>query len=105
MVDHCGRVITIEVNMEKDPLHWIQCIIAVTMGPNEVLGDDKSINTVRKDNPPKADKADDPLSDDPYRFFAVSKNIDCTDFMASDHFFDAIIQKCVMTLCYSDSGY
>ena len=44
MVDHRGRVTTIEVKMEKDPLHWIQCIIAVTMGPNEVLGDDKSIN-------------------------------------------------------------
>jgi len=33
MVDHGGRVTTIEVNMEMDPLHWIQCIIAVTMGP------------------------------------------------------------------------
>ena len=36
--------------------------------------------------------------------FSVSKNIDCTDLMASDRFFDSIIQKCVMTLRYSDSG-
>ena len=35
--------------------------------------------------------------------FSVSKNIDCTDLMASDRFFDAIIQKCVMTLRYSDN--
>jgi hypothetical protein len=53
MVDHGGRVTTIEVNMEMDPLHWIQCIIAVTMGPDEMLGDDKSINAFRKDDPPQ----------------------------------------------------
>ena len=28
--------------------------------------------------------------------FSVSKSIDCTDLMASDCFFDAIIQKCVI---------
>jgi hypothetical protein len=33
MVDHGGRVTTIEVNMKMDPLDWIQRIIAVTMGP------------------------------------------------------------------------
>ena len=35
--------------------------------------------------------------------FSVLKSIDCTDLMALDHFFDAIIQKCVMTLRYSDN--
>jgi hypothetical protein len=48
MVDHGGRVTTTEVDMEKHPLHWIQCIIALTMGPDEMLGDDKSINAFRK---------------------------------------------------------
>ena len=40
MVDHGGRVTTIEVNMEMDPLHWIQCIIAVTMGSLFLKADD-----------------------------------------------------------------
>jgi hypothetical protein len=64
MVDHGGRVTTIEVDMEMDPLHWIQCIIAVTMGPDEMLGDDKSINAFRKDDPSTDDlPVDDPPTD------------------------------------------
>ena len=50
--------------MEMDPLHWIQCIIAVTMGPDEMLGDDKSINAFRKDDPSTDDlPVDDPPTD------------------------------------------
>jgi hypothetical protein len=61
MVDHGGRVTTTEVDMEKHPLHWIQCIIAVTMGPDEMLGDDKSIKAFMKDVP----STDDLPVDDP----------------------------------------
>ena len=44
MVDHSGKVTPLEVNMEKNTVEWIQCIIAMTMGPDEMLGDDRSIN-------------------------------------------------------------
>jgi hypothetical protein len=47
MVDHSGKVTPLEVDMEKNTVEWIQCIIAVTMGPDEMLGDDRSINAFR----------------------------------------------------------
>jgi hypothetical protein len=53
MVDHSGKVTPLEVDMEKNMVEWIQCIIAVTMGPDEMLGNDRSINAFRfKDLPP-----------------------------------------------------
>jgi hypothetical protein len=83
MVDHGGRVTTTEVDMEKHPLHWIQCIIAVTMGPDEMLGDDKSINAFRKDDP----RTDDLPVEDPPTDSGHTMRLDDRDYRLNARLF------------------
>jgi len=83
MVDHGSRVTTIEVDMEKDLLYWIQCIIAVTMGPDEMLGDDKSINAFKKDNP----HTDDLPVEDPPIDSGCTMRLDDHDYHLNVHLF------------------
>ncbi|KAG1847034.1 hypothetical protein F4604DRAFT_1936071 [Suillus subluteus] len=47
MVDHGGTISALEVNTEKNLEESVQCVIALTMGADEMLGDDKTINAFK----------------------------------------------------------
>jgi hypothetical protein len=52
MVDHGGKVTSIDIDLELQTNAAVQCIIALTMGPDETLGDDKTINAFRVNHGP-----------------------------------------------------
>ncbi|KAG2127003.1 hypothetical protein BD769DRAFT_1668127 [Suillus cothurnatus] len=50
MVDHGGAVSTSDVDTEMFLEELVQCVIALTMGADEMLGDDKTINAFKVNN-------------------------------------------------------
>ncbi|KAG2335308.1 hypothetical protein BDR05DRAFT_954174, partial [Suillus weaverae] len=50
MVDHGGAVSTSDVDIEMFLEESVQCVIALTMGADEMLGDDKTINVFKVSN-------------------------------------------------------
>ncbi|KAG1758080.1 hypothetical protein EDD22DRAFT_957219 [Suillus occidentalis] len=60
MVDHGGAVSALEVDIEKNLEDSVQCVIALTMGADEMLGDDKTINAFKTNIDPLGHTPTDP---------------------------------------------